>query len=208
MGRVKQNELVESRIRFMIDKLTMLSKAVVLFALIQVSLACFEQDTGYLGAPRGSNGVGRVDGIPTAYECQVACQNEPDCEFFVWNSPDWRSRQGRCYFKKNDNGRVQGPRQAGRISGPKFCDCFDYDTTIGRGKGNGAGRVNDVPSPLACQAECRNNADCTRWIWNSPEHERNPNVFWLKKAATEASVGTDFDLNRISGPAFCDDVPA
>ena len=98
----------------MIDKLTMLSKAVVLFALIQVSFACFEQDTGYLGAPRGSNGVGRVDGIPTAYECQVACQNEPACEFWTWNSPDWRAQQGRCYFKSAMTGRVQGRWQAGR----------------------------------------------------------------------------------------------
>ena len=97
----------------------MVPKLLVLLAVVQVSLACFEFDTGYLGKPRGANGVGRVDGIATAYECQVACQNEQEGEFFVWNSPDWRSRQGRCYFKKNDNGRVQGPRQAGRISGPK-----------------------------------------------------------------------------------------
>ena len=70
------------------------------------------------------------------------------------------------------------------------------------------GRVDDVPSPLACQAECRKRAGCTRWIWNAPEHGRNPNVCWLKKAATEASVGGRGDRNRISGPAFCDDVPA
>ena len=97
----------------------MLSKIVVLCAVAHVSLACFEFNTGYLGSPRGSNGVGRVEDIPTAYECQVACQNEPACEFWTWNSPDWRARQGICYFKSNKGGSVRGRRQAGRVSGPK-----------------------------------------------------------------------------------------
>ena len=101
------------------DKTTMLSKIVVLCAVAHVSLACFEFNTGYLGSPRGSNGVGRVEDIPTAYECQVACQNEPACEFWTWNSPDWRARQGICYFKSNKGGTVSGRRQAGRVSGPK-----------------------------------------------------------------------------------------
>jgi len=190
----------------------MMLKSVALFAIIHASMACFFPDTGYLGEPRGANGVGKVEDIPTAYECQLACQNEPNCEFWVWNSPDWRARHFTCYFKRDDSGMQQGPmgrpNQMGRIAGPKFCDCFDYDTTIGRGKGNGAGRVDDVPTPFACQKECQNNSECTRWIWNSPEHARNPNVCWLKKAATEASVGAASDMNRISGPEFCDDFAA
>merc|ERR1712012_1116626 len=141
MGRFKLKLLLE---RENTDKTKMLSKIVVLCAVAHVSLACFEFNTGYLGSPRGSNGVGRVEDIPTAYECQVACQNEPACEFWTWNSPDWRARQGICYFKSNKGGSVRGRRQAGRVSGPKFC--------------------------------------------------------WMKKAATEATVGTDFDLHRISGP--------
>ena len=102
--------------------MAMFHKLVILLAVVQVSLACFDVGTAYLGRPRGANGVGRVANIPTAYECQVACQNEPECEFFVWNSPDWRSRQGMCYFKKNDGGSRQ---QAGRISGPKARLCLN-----------------------------------------------------------------------------------
>merc|ERR1712018_768776 len=98
MGRFKLKLLLERENN---NKTTMLSKIVVLCAVAHVSLACFEFNTGYLGSPRGSNGVGRVEDIPTAYECQVACQNEPACEFWTWNSPDWRARQGICYFKSN-----------------------------------------------------------------------------------------------------------
>merc|ERR1712012_1189905 len=122
MGRFKLKLLLE---RENTDKTKMLSKIVVLCAVAHVSLACFEFNTGYLGSPRGSNGVGRVEDIPTAYECQVACQNEPACEFWTWNSPDWRARQGICYFKSNKGGSVRGRRQAGRVSGPKFCDCLN-----------------------------------------------------------------------------------
>ena len=57
----------------------MLLKGVALFALIHLSVALFLPDAGYLEEPRGANGVGKVEGIPTAYECQQACQNEPNC---------------------------------------------------------------------------------------------------------------------------------
>jgi len=182
---------------------------IVLVAAMHLSDACFEVDTGYLGRPRGSNGVGRVTGITTPFECQVACQNDEsgECQFWTWNSPDWRSKQGTCFFKDSASGRVQGTRQAGRISGSAYCDCFAYDTTIGRGKGNGLGKVDDVPSPFACQMECQKVDACKNWIWNSQEHERNPNACYLKKGETEASVGRDLDMNRISGPKACGEIP-
>ena len=96
----------------------MLLLTIALVASLQLSDACFEMDTGYLGSPRGSNGVGRVTDITSPYECQVACQNDESCEFWTWNSPDWRSRQGTCFFKDDTSGRVQGQSHAGRVSGP------------------------------------------------------------------------------------------
>ena len=43
------------------------------------------------------------------------------------------------------------------------------------------------------------NDECNVWIWNGPEHERNPLVCWMKKAATEPSRGKQ-DMHRVSGP--------
>ena len=116
----------------------MLLKGFTLFAAIHVSMACFLPDTGYLGEPRGANGVGKVEGIPTAYECQLACQNEPNCEFWVWNSPNWRARHFTCYFKRDDSGMQQGPMgrpsQMGRIAGPKVSSiirkCLRYQVGL------------------------------------------------------------------------------
>lgn len=181
----------------------------ILLAAVRLSDACFEMDTGYLGDPRGSNGVGRKQDIASAFECQKACQAKSNCEYWTWNGPDWRSKNGVCYFKSSTEGRLQGPNQAGRISGPAYCDCFAYDTSIGRGKqvngaGNGAGAKEDVPTPFACQQECQMNDDCNVWIWNDADHAKNPNKCWMKKAATEPTVGQANDIHRISGPKFCD----
>jgi len=178
----------------------MLLPTVILIAAVHLSDACFEMDTGYNGEPRGSNGVGRVADVASARDCQQACLDEwPTCQFWTWNSPDWRSRPGMCWLKSSNEGRVQ--RQKGRISGPAYCPgwCFEHNTTIGRGKGNGAGKKEDVPSPLACQKECQMNDECNAWIWNGPEHPRNPLGCWMKKAPTEPSRGEQ-DMHRVSGP--------
>lgn len=90
---------------------------ILLLAAVHFSNACIEDDTAYLGDPRGSNGVGRATGVKSAEDCQVACQEHDGCEFWVWNSPQWRSKQNTCYFKSNDGGRKEG--QEGRFSGPK-----------------------------------------------------------------------------------------
>ena len=67
--------------------------------------------------------------------------------------------------------------------------------------------MEDVATAFDCQTECQNKEECNNWIWNSPDHERNPNVCWLKKAETEPSIGTAGDINRVSGPKFCFGVP-
>jgi len=178
---------------------------VILLAAVRLSDACFEFDTGYLGQPRGSNGVGKQFDVASAFDCQKACQDDGTCQYWTWNGPDWRNRNGVCWFKNSMEGRVQGTRQAGRVSGPAYCECFAYDTSIGRGRGNQAstGRKNDVLTPFDCQRECQMIDDCNNWIWNDAEHIRNPNVCWMKKAATEPTVGNPTDLHRISGPKFC-----
>ena len=44
------------------------------------------------------------------------------------------------------------------------------------------------------------NDDCNVWIWNDADHAKNPNKCWMKKAATEPTVGQANDIHRISGP--------
>jgi hypothetical protein len=98
----------------------MLLPVAILLAAVRISDACFEMDTGYLGDPQGSNGVGRQLDVASAFECQKACQGEVTgtCQYWMWNGPDWKNRNGVCWFKNSMDGRVQGTRQSGRISGP------------------------------------------------------------------------------------------
>merc|ERR1711997_1327781 len=167
---------------------------------------CFEFDTGYLGQPRGSNGVGRAYDIASAFECQVACHEDDLCEYWTWNSPQWFNRHETCWFKNSMDGRTEG--QTGRVSGPANCDCFAHDATIGRGAGNGFPKVEDVFSAFECQQICFFTEGCENFIWNSSEHANNPNVCWPKRSenyeAGQNSVGTARDMNRISGPKVCD----
>ena len=90
-----------------------------LLIAVRFTTACLEYDVAYQGNPMGSNGVGRKAGVENEYDCMKACQDEPKCNFWVWNSPQWRAGQGLCYFKSNNEGRTEKGLQMGRISGPK-----------------------------------------------------------------------------------------
>ena len=92
---------------------------IILLAAVHFSSACLEYDTAYVGEPKGSNGVGRANDVETAEDCQIACQEHHHCEFCVSNSPEWRAKQNTFYFKSHDEGRKEGARAAGRVSGPK-----------------------------------------------------------------------------------------
>ena len=81
-------------------------------------------------------------------------------------------------------------------------DCMEYNASIRKVKGNGAGRVDNVDSAQDCRMYCQMMGECNAFIWNDSEHKKHPNVCWMKKGYTEngMSYGTPRDEHRHSGP--------
>ena len=67
-------------------------------------------------------------------------------------------------------------------------ECVSHNSAIGRVKGNGAGRVDDVLTVEDCRMHCQMTDECNAFIWNDEEHPKNPNVCWMKKGFTEKGL--------------------
>ena len=68
------------------------------------------------------NGIKRVENVQTVEDCQAECMKVRKCKFFVWNSPNSRTKQLSCFLKRNNKNRRSTGKDIGRISGPKRCD--------------------------------------------------------------------------------------
>ena len=165
---------------------------------------------------------GWVHNIRSVEDCRAECAKVHDCKFFVWNSPLARKKKNSCFLKKNDKNKRSKNKDRGRISGPVTCDVseaeelekdienedgtvdcsnlFEQDVAVGRGRGNGVGRVNNIQSAEDCQAECQKVELCQFFIWNSPSARRKKLSCWLKKNNHNRKEN---DVGRISGPRSC-----
>ena len=77
-------------------------------------IPCFEDDIDYIG--RDVNSC--VDTLTeTPEDCQILCQDDPQCNFFVWIKSSHR-RKNQCCFKNKIKRKME---RRGMISGPKFC---------------------------------------------------------------------------------------
>ena len=54
--------------------------------------------------------------IESPEDCQVQCQNDADCEFWVWNGPNSKANKFTCWLKSSDE---QSSTSVGKVSGPK-----------------------------------------------------------------------------------------
>ena len=171
---------------------------------------------------RGSgNGISRIPNIPNVEACRAECAKEPECHFWIWNSPEARKKKLSCFLKKNDKNKDTSDKMRGRIAGPVTCDVeeaeeleedvenedgivdcsnlFQENMAVGRGRGNGVGRVNNIQSANDCQAECQKVPECKFFIWNSPSAPKQKLSCWLKKNDTKKKRMR----GRISGPRSC-----
>ena len=72
----------------------------------------------YKGDPvRGIKGF-HISDITSAEECQQECVQDSDCQFWTWNSPDFKKNPNTCWLKA---GKGKTKEVAGKISGPKIC---------------------------------------------------------------------------------------
>ena len=78
---------------------------------------CWEQDTVYRADPvRGIKNF-HLEDVFSPADCQKACQDDGDCNYWVWNSPDFAKKPNTCWLKAG-KGTVKA--KAGKISGPKY----------------------------------------------------------------------------------------
>merc|ERR1712018_94104 len=178
---------------------TMFRLTLVLFAAMRISDACLEY--GFTYGKSNKLVVGKVE-TSSADECQRACQDEELCEYWGWRIRDHDKPTNTCYLKSS-KGKKNKP-EFGNIVGPKFCECFAYDASIGRNAGE-LMRVEEVFGPLDCMWHCQDTPGCENWIWNGPEKTGKPNSCQLKLGLGEGdnSFGELRDIGRISGPRDC-----
>ena len=74
-------------------------------------------DTTYVGAPVQGN-KNPINDIKSAKDCQKECQNDNECKFWTWNSPNFKNNKNTCWLQA---GKGQAKKKAGKISGPKAC---------------------------------------------------------------------------------------
>ena len=54
----------------------------------------------------------------TIKSCQVLCQNDPACNFFVWAAKTFTDSKNKCCLKDQVSKKID---RKGVMSGPKFC---------------------------------------------------------------------------------------
>ena len=75
-------------------------------------------DTQYSKDPvRGIKNF-NISDIFSAEDCLAECQMDCDCNFWVWNSPDFEKNPNTCWLK---NGKGIVEPTAGKISGARAC---------------------------------------------------------------------------------------
>ena len=94
----------------------------------------------YRGDPvRGIKNFHITD-VFSAEDCLVECQMDCDCEFWVWNSPDFKKNPNTCWLK---NGKGQVKPKIGKIAGARACKNIHH--MYGSNKNGNNGPIN-IPS--------------------------------------------------------------
>jgi len=170
--------------------------ALILFAAMCLSDACVEHDIGYKFNGR-KNLVGKVT-ASSADDCQRACQAEEKCQYWYWNGAEFKNPDGTCFLKSS---KGKQHKSKGKISGPKVCESFVYDASVGRNAAE-VKKIEEVFGPLECQKRCQETEECKSFIWNGPEKKNKPNSCQLKKGLRhqDDTFGDAWDIGRISGP--------
>ena len=85
-----------------------------------------------------------------------------------------------------------------------ICNCdvsslYQENMAVGRGRGNGVGKVQNVQTVEDCHAECAKVPACNFFIWNGPNCRWQRFSCWLKRNNNNPKRAR----GRISGPVSC-----
>ena len=97
----------------------MITKSIISLAFLPLfTLGCFLTNVDYKGTNLNAEHSLRTE---DAAMCQKMCQNNQNCYFWTWATPDfWDSAYHKdCYLKASD--AVAYSNEYGLISGPKDC---------------------------------------------------------------------------------------
>ncbi len=80
------------------------------------------------------------------------------------------------------------------------CFCYELEVAYSADGSSDEGSVNDLPSPMACQAACKGNPECRFWSYHTTGHPTWPGWCIFK---TKAEPKVNGAANIISGPRIC-----
>ena len=96
---------------FLISKLTAFRRRA---GNVSKPIHCFEDNVDFIG--RDINSCSETI-TKSPEDCQFLCQDDPNCNFFVWIKSTHR-KKNQCCFKQKKKRKL---KRHGMISGPKYC---------------------------------------------------------------------------------------
>ncbi|CBZ54030.1 hypothetical protein NCLIV_038110 [Neospora caninum Liverpool] len=151
---------------------------------------CVIEGYDFKGQPNINNNG--VPGVTTLAACQVACQAEPRCYGFLFNS-----NSKTCFFKKGKMYVSALVPDSKYIAGPKTCANERWCVMSGIQFNGGDKRTLKTKSAAACQDECLNDGDCDYFSWIESSNE------CLLKAGSAVGAAKMTKSGVHSGPKHC-----
>ena len=85
---------------------------------LNISGNCYLEDNDLVGNPvRGIKDY-HIHLINSPGACQIQCQADDDCQFWMWNGPNARANKNTCWLTTSNE---HSTTQVGKVSGPKLC---------------------------------------------------------------------------------------
>jgi hypothetical protein len=147
-----------------------------------------EEDVDYMAKE-----VSSVEGVESADECQLKCEEDLECHFWTWGKVrGWAGLSDVCFFKSASRGAaVQRFQKFGVVSGVpcsrrasvaskgarkksavhdddadgKACTTMEFDTDYV--SPDNIEERRGVKSAKACRELCEQTRDCASWSWGT-----------------------------------------
>ncbi|CEM38970.1 unnamed protein product [Vitrella brassicaformis CCMP3155] len=110
-------------------------------------------------------GVGLVEPVKEASECQAACARTPQCHYTGYG--EW----GSCYMV-GWNGTIRENKDADLLVGPRSCDesCYDRGFIYAANDPSAAvGESDGSDGPEGCDRACKRAEGCRYFTWTGPQ---------------------------------------
>uniref|UniRef100_A0A0G4GGC1 EGF-like domain-containing protein n=1 Tax=Chromera velia CCMP2878 TaxID=1169474 RepID=A0A0G4GGC1_9ALVE len=142
------------------------------------------------------------DYFDTVAECQQWYDKDTSCNFFSYASADWGGGANPAWNKRctlqysgTPTGTGLSGDPYGRMSGPKFCECYDIGRSISE---NVLSTTGSVDTAVECNWNCHNAATCEFFSYD---------VASLSCTLHTVNTSTSAQDSVVSGPKDCSECP-